>query len=150
MNELDVKWPWLRYRSEWLYKIMGRGGLKDVPWKDTESWIDILSEQDALEPGKAVLYRGLAAGYTTEDNGALRDVILTDVKRTIGKKDSNGCVVWTHVGGRFFVMSYSKVRNMNITYEQYSRKLLEQISDLSAESVPLGPEKESQNTSSSQ
>ncbi len=149
-DELDVKWPWLRYRSEWLYKIMGRGGLKDVPWKDTESWIDILSEQDALEPGKAVLYRGLAAGYTTEDNGALRDVILTDVKRTIGKKNSNGDVVWTHVGGRFFVMSYSKVRNMNITYEQYSRKLLEQISDLPAGPVPFGPEEEGESPSSSQ
>lgn len=126
-RELDVKQPWLRYRSEWLYKIMGRGALKDVPFKDTEAWIDILSEQDTSVPGRAMLYRGLAAGYTTEDNGALRDLILTDVKRTDGEKNDAGEVRWRRVPGRFFVMSYSKVQNMNITYEQHSKKILEQI-----------------------
>jgi len=126
-GELDVKQPWLRYRSEWLYKIMGRGALKDVPFKDTEAWIDILSEQDTSVPGRTMLYRGLAAGYTTEDNGALRDLILTDVKRTDGEKNDVGEVRWRRVPGRFFVMSYSKVRNMNITYEQHSKKILQQI-----------------------
>lgn len=126
-RELDVKQPWLRYRSEWLYKVMGRGALKDVPFKDTEAWIDILSEQETSVPGRAMLYRGLAAGYTTEDNGALRDLILTDVKRTDGEKNDAGEVRWRRVPGRFFVMSYSKVQNMNITYEQHSKKILEQI-----------------------
>ncbi len=126
-RELDVKQPWLRYRSEWLYKVMGRGALKDVPFKDTEAWIDILSEQETPVPGRAMLYRGLAAGYTTEDNGALRDLILTDVKRTDGEKNDVGEVRWRRVPGRFFVMSYSKVQNMNITYEQHSKKILEQI-----------------------
>lgn len=133
--EWDTKWPWLRYRSEWLYKIMGRGGLPGVPWKDTEAWVDILSEQDTAVLGKAVLYKGLAAGYTTEDNGALRDIILTDVKRTSGERDSKGGVKWVTVPGKFFVISYSKVRNFNITYEQHSTKLLAQISAL-----PIGPE----------
>ena len=126
-RELDVKQPWLRYRSEWLYKVMGRGALKDVPFKDTEAWIDILSEQETSVPGRAMLYRGLAAGYTTEDNGALRDLILTDVKRTDGEKNDVGEVRWRRVPGRFFVMSYNKVQNMNITYEQHSKKILEQI-----------------------
>lgn len=126
-RELDVKQPWLRYRSEWLYKVMGRGALKDIPFKDTEAWIDILSEQETPVPGRAMLYRGLAAGYTTEDNGALRDLILTDVKRTDGEKNDVGEVRWRRVPGRFFVMSYSKVQNMNITYEQHSKKILEQI-----------------------
>jgi hypothetical protein len=129
-QELDVKRPWLRYRSDWLYKIMGRGALKDVPFKDTEAWIDILSEQETSIPGKAMLYRGLAAGYTTEENGALRDVILTEVKRTDGDKDLDGNVRWARVPGKFFVISYSKIRNMNITYEQHSKKILQQIESL--------------------
>lgn len=129
-QELDVRRPWLRYRSDWLYKIMGRGALKDVPFRDTEAWIDILSEQDTSVPGKTMLYRGLAAGYTTEENGALRDVILTDVKRTDGEKSLDGQVRWARVPGKFFVISYSKIRNMNITYEQHSRKMLQQIESL--------------------
>jgi hypothetical protein len=134
--EWDVKRPWLRYRSDWLYKIMGRGGIKGVPWKDTGAWIDVLSEQDTDIPGKAMLYRGLAAGFTTEENGALRDIILTDVERTRGdKRDTSGEVIWIPIPGKFFVLSYSKVRNMNITYEQHSQKLLNEISELS-----VGPE----------
>ncbi len=131
-NELDVRFAWLRYRSNWLYEIMGRGALKDVPFSDTEAWIDILSEQDAPTPGRAILYQGLAAGYTTEENGALRDIILTDVKRTDGGKNDDGSVRWVRVRGKFFVMSYSKIRNMNITYEQHSKKILQQIESLSS------------------
>jgi hypothetical protein len=135
-NEWDLKVPWLRYRSDWLYKIMGRGSIKGVPLKDTGAWIDILSEQETEVPGKAMLYRGLAAGFTTEDNGALRDIILTDVERTGGvKRDAVGELVWTKIPGKFFVLSYSKIRNMNITYEPHSHKLLNEISKLSA-----GPE----------
>lgn len=136
-NELDVKGRWLRYRSEWLYKIMGRGQLKGVQMNDTEAWVDILSEQDTSVPGKAMLYRGLAAGYTTEENGALRDIILTDVKRTDGEKDTSGTIRWIRVPGKFFVMSYSKVRNMNVTYEQHSKKILQQIESLSLK-IPSG------------
>lgn len=76
------------------------------------------------------IYRGLAAGYTTEENGSLRDVILTDVKRTDGEKDSSAKVRWSRVPGKFFVISYSKIRNMNITYEQHSKKILQQIESL--------------------
>lgn len=130
-KELDVKRPWLQYRSEWLYKFMGRGALEGVPLNDTDAWVDILSEQDTSIPGKAMLYRGLAAGYTTEQNGALRDIILTDVKRTDGEKDATGGVRWVRVPGRFFVMSYSKVRNMNVTFEQHSKKVLRRIESLS-------------------
>ena len=129
-QELDVTHSWLRYRSDWLYKIMGRGALKDVPFDDTEAWIDILSEHETSVPGRAMLYRGLAAGYTTEENGSLRDVILTDVKRTDGEKDSSAKVRWSRVPGKFFVISYSKIRNMNITYEQHSKKILQQIESL--------------------
>lgn len=136
-KELDVNSRWLRYRSEWLYKIMGRGQLKGVPMNDTEAWVDILSEQGTSVPGKAILYRGLAAGYTTEENGALRDIILADVKRTDGEKDASGTIRWVRVPGRFFVMSYSKVRNMNVTYEQHSKKILRQIESLSL-TIPSG------------
>lgn len=137
-NEFDVKYPWLRYRSEWLYKIMGRGALKGISMKDTGAWIDILSEQETKIPGKAVLYRGLAAGYTTKENGALRDIILTDVSRTGGEKE-NGKAKWTQIPGKFLVMSYGKVRNINITYEQHSKRLLRQIEELPSALSPSEP-----------
>lgn len=136
--ELDVKYSWLRYRSEWLYKIMGRGALKGVSMKDTGAWIDILSEQETQIPGKAMLYRGLAAGYTTEESGALRDVILTDVRRT-GGETVDGKAKWTQIPGEFMVMSYSKVRNINISYEQHSKRLLRQIAELPSGLTPSAP-----------
>jgi len=137
-NEFDVKFPWLRYRSEWLYRIMGRGVLKGVPMKDTGAWIDILSEQETQIPGRTMLYRGLAAGYTTKENGALRDIILTDASRTDGEKE-NGVVKWKQIPGKFLIMSYGKVRNMNITYEQHSKRLLKQIEELPNALVPSAP-----------
>ena len=118
---------------------MGRGALKDVPQTDTAAWVDILSEQDTSVPGKAMLYHGLAAGYTTEESGALRDIILTDVKRTDGEKDASGEVRWVRIPGRFFVMSYSKVRNMNVTYEQHSTKILQEIESLSSKFPSFSP-----------
>jgi hypothetical protein len=135
--ELDIKLSWLRYRSDWLYKVMGRDGIENVPFKDTEAWVDIVSEQDTATPGKAILYRGLAAGYTTKETGALRDIILTDVKRTAGEKNSEGDVKWTRIPGKFFVISYSRVRNMNITYEQHSKKVLQQIESLPSKLVDV-------------
>jgi hypothetical protein len=137
-KELDVKYPWLRYRSEWLYRIMGRGVLKGVSMKDTGAWIDVLSEQETKIPGKTMLYRGLAAGYTTKENGALRDIILTDVKRTSGET-VDGKVKWTQIPGEFLVMSYSKVGNINITYEQHSKRLLKQIAELPTGLTPSAP-----------
>jgi len=137
-KEFDVKYPWLRYRSEWLYKIMGRGALKGVPMKDTGAWIDILSEQETQFPGKTMLYRGLAAGYTTKENGALRDIILTDASRTSGEKE-NGMVRWKQIPGQFLIMSYDKIRNMNITYEQHSKRLLRQIEELPTALTPSEP-----------
>lgn len=138
-KEFDVKFDWLRYRSEWLYKIMGRGALKGISMKDTGAWIDILSEQETQIPGKAMLYKGLAAGYTTKENGALRDIILTDASRTSGEKE-NGTVRWKKIPGKFLIMSYDKIRNMNITYEQHSKKLLQQIADLPSDLKPSEPD----------
>jgi hypothetical protein len=137
--ELDVRWSWLRYRSDWLYRIMGRGAMEGVRSRDIDALIDILSEQDTGAPGKSMLYQGLAAGYTAEEDGTLRDIILTDVKRTAGEKAPDGKVKWSRIPGRFFVMSYDKVRNMNITYEQHPKMVLEQISNLPNAPLPSAP-----------
>ncbi len=36
---------------------------------------------------KSRLYRGIVEGFTTEDNGALRDIFLTDVERGKFRKE---------------------------------------------------------------
>jgi hypothetical protein len=121
-KELDVKWSWLRYRSDWLYRLMGRGQMKGVPHDDVDSWIDVLTDQPTEVPGKALLYRGLVAGFTTEEDGSLRDLVLTSARRgefRVQDGDKRE-FEWTLIPGDFFVLSYSRVKNMNITYFQHS------------------------------
>ena len=68
-----------------------------------------------------------------------RDIILTDASRTSGEKE-NGTVRWKQIPGKFLIMSYDKIRNMNITYEQHSKKLLQQIADLPSDLKPSEPD----------
>jgi hypothetical protein len=81
----DVKYPWLfRYKNDWLYTLMGR----DVPVPPEYPEAKIYVRVEALtkmaleeKAGKSLLYRGIAEGFTTEENGALRDILLTEVER---------------------------------------------------------------------
>lgn len=46
-RELDVQWPLLKYRNDWLYTIMGRGKLDNIKQDETVAIIDALTDQDA-------------------------------------------------------------------------------------------------------
>ena len=68
---------------------------------------------------KSRLYRGIVEGFTTEDNGSLRDIFLTEVERGKFKKEpaQEPEFYWKPVTpGNLMVVKYSELQNLNITY----------------------------------
>lgn len=117
--ELDVKVPVLfGFRNPWLYTLMGRGQLP-VPHSQILVWVDALTDEPTEVPGKTRLYRGLVSGFTTEESGALRDIILTAARRGKLKtrKGKEPEFLWQPINpGDFFVLRYAEIKNINITY----------------------------------
>jgi hypothetical protein len=119
----DVKYPWLfRYKNEWLYTLMGR----DVPVPSEYPGARVYVRVEALtkiplqeEPAKTTLYRGIVEGFTSEDNGALRDILLTEVERGKFRKEPAKApeFYWKPVTpGNLMILKYAELQNMNITY----------------------------------
>ncbi|MEP6887477.1 MAG: hypothetical protein ABI945_04055 [Nitrospirales bacterium] len=119
----DVKYPWLfRYKNEWLYTLMGR----DVPVPPEYSEAKIYVRVEALtkiplqeETARTRLYRGIVEGFTTEDSGALRDILLTEVERGKFRKEpaKEPEFYWKPVTpGNLMILKYSELQNVNITY----------------------------------
>ena len=118
-SELDASQPLLTYRNEWLYTIMGRGKLPGVTQKETVALIDVLTDQDSGLPGKTVLYQGRALAFSANENGSLRNLTLGDVLRAAFEQqdaESPPKLIWKVVPGDEFVIDYSRVQNINITY----------------------------------
>lgn len=120
----DVKLPWLlRYRNEWLYTLLGR----DVPippeYKGAKVYVRIeaLTRIPMEEQGKGRLYRGFVEAFTTEDSGALRDILITDAERgkftkILGRLNEQA-FYWKPVSpGDLMILKYSEMLNLNITY----------------------------------
>jgi hypothetical protein len=69
--------------------------------------------------GRARLYRGIVEGFTTEETGALRDILLTEVERGKFRKEParDREFYWKAVTpGNLMVLKYSELQNINITY----------------------------------
>ena len=98
---------------------MGRGKLPGVTQKETVALIDVLTDQDSGLPGKTVLYQGRALAFSTNENGSLRNLTLGDVLRAAFEQqdaESPPKLIWKVVPGDEFVIDYSRVQNINITY----------------------------------
>ena len=72
--ELDVKFPFLRYESKWLYRLMGRGQLANVSQDDILVRVDALTNLPTEIQGKNRLYQGIVAGFTTNADGDLNEL----------------------------------------------------------------------------
>lgn len=119
--ELDVHCPKIfAFRNDWIYSILGRGQLEGVPSKFVIVWVDALTDEPTEEPGKTRLYRGLVAAFTTDERGALRDLIITAARRSKFRKvvDSEKAVFsWQRIEpGDYFLIRYNEIKNLNITY----------------------------------
>jgi hypothetical protein len=119
--ELDVRFPrTLGFRNRWIYHLLGRGQLEGVRAKDTITLLDALTDEPAEAPGKTRLYRGVVAGFTTDEMAAPREVILTAARRSKFKKlegKEEFEFSWQRIEpGDYFAMKYSEIKNLNITY----------------------------------
>jgi hypothetical protein len=121
----DVRYPWLfRYKNEWLYTLFGR----DVPIPEGPEYdgSKVYVRLEALTKipledgdGRARLYRGIVEAFTTEEDGALRDILLTEVERGKFRKEParDREFYWKAVTpGDLMVLKYSELQNINITY----------------------------------
>ena len=121
----DVRYPWLfRYKNEWLYTLFGR----DVPIPEGPEYdgSKVYVRLEALTKipledgdGRARLYRGIVEAFTTEEDGALRDILLTEVERGKFLKEParDREFYWKAVTpGDLMVLKYSELQNINITY----------------------------------
>ena len=119
---LDVRFPTVfGFRSKWLYTIMGRGQLEGVTPSDTMVWVDALTDEPTDMPGKTRIYRGVVAGFSTDEKGALRDLLLTRARRSKFKKDEGRSpeyeFAWQSITpGDYLLLKYDEIKNLNITY----------------------------------
>jgi len=117
--ELDVRFPRiLGFRNDWIYSILGRGKIAGVASKDIIVWVDALTGEPTEEAGKTRIYRGLVAAFTTDEKGALRDLIITVARRSKFKKvDGKTEFSWQRIDpGDYLLLRYSDIKNLNITY----------------------------------
>ncbi|MEK6804186.1 MAG: hypothetical protein AABZ34_16220 [Nitrospirota bacterium] len=125
--ELDVHCPKIfAFRNDWIYSILGRGQLEGVPSKYIIVWVDALTDEPTEEAGKTRLYRGLVAAFTTDEKGALRDLIITAARRSKFRKvDGKPTFSWQRIEpGDYFLIRYSEIKNLNITYRDARDPLL--------------------------
>lgn len=136
--ELDVKWPALfRFKSDWLYELLGRGklyvphpsrfrrimgksGASSVPHSRTLVILDAVTDQPTSAEGKTQLYSGVVAGFTLNSDGGLNEIVLAKAKRGRFLQRAPGTKVYKFslddIPGRNFIIKYSTVKNMNLTY----------------------------------
>jgi hypothetical protein len=143
----DVHYPWLfRYKNDWLYKLLGRDVPVPAEYPNSRVFVRIeaLTKLPAEVPGKTILYQGIVEAFTTDENGVLRDIWITDVKRgrfyteskrqpshprgtrhspakraKLYKEDEDDELkfTWKRVEpGRWMVLKYSELLNLNVTY----------------------------------
>ena len=118
--ELDVNVPWLlKFKNDWLYTLMGRG--IPAPYKGARiyTYIDALTHIPAEVAGNTTMYRGVVYGFTTEESGALRDILLTEASRGkfLQEAGEDPKFYWKPITpGELMILKYSEIRNLNITY----------------------------------
>lgn len=81
-GELDLKFTVFKFENFWLYRQTGRGFVQDQELRENERLVvvcDVLVENN--DPSVQVIFSGFFHTFSTEPNGELRDVILTDVNK---------------------------------------------------------------------
>lgn len=115
-REWDVKYPAVfGYQNKWVYTLFGRGKNVDGGGNVLFSYIDAIVELGE----KTRIYRGVIYEFTTDESGTLRDIVLIEALRGKFHEDSEAgktTFYWEQIPGDFFVLKYSEIRNMNITY----------------------------------
>lgn len=114
--QLDLRFPHIfGFGNLWLYRLTGRNRLAATPRGE-----EVIPVVDALVDlgEKTRLYRGVVWDFTTDETGALQDILLIQALRgkfgeDTGKEEE---FYWQEIPGDIFVLKYSNVLNLNITY----------------------------------
>ena len=121
---MDVRYPWLlRYRNEWLYTLLGRDVPVPARYPNGKVYVRIegLTRIPTGEAGKTRLYRGFVEAFTTEETGALRDILVKDAERGVFESDPTNPLKkkfsWKAINpGDLIILKYSELQNLNVTY----------------------------------
>ena len=117
--KLDRKLPFFRFQNEWHYVFSGEildfpnipGKAEDVDFK----YVDILVKSD----GGMIIYMGILSHYTLNREGGIDRIYLSDVKRRYLRDDAAPVGEDTRyydLPGEFFIIPYSQIINLHITY----------------------------------
>ncbi|MCP5104072.1 MAG: hypothetical protein GY950_11870 [bacterium] len=116
--KLDRKYKFFRFQNIWHYVL--RGEILDFPGNSENadsmhfSVIDVLVNVD----NKTIIYSGLLDDYQlTKESGGLEYIYLTDARKRY--LDDNNKKNWEKIDGRYFVVPFSNVINLNISYYSF-------------------------------
>ncbi len=146
--KLDRKVKLFRFQNEWHYIFSGEildfpkvpGNAEDIDC----SYIDALVKTDE----GTIIYTGLLADYILTKEGGIDRIYLTDVKRRFFKDDITNKVEspadldesandsrYYYLPGRFFIISYSQIINLHVTYYKVTpnQQLKEEIQHIKTE-----------------
>lgn len=125
----------LRFQNEWHYLFSGE--ILDFPRIAGEASDIDFTFVDALVETKegTVIYKGVLEEYILSKDGGVDRIYLTDVKRRFLKDDNKPESNYT-MPGKFFVIPFSKILNLHLTYyaldikpdlDQQIQKLIEKF-----------------------
>ena len=104
-----------RFQNEWHYLFSGE--ILDFPRVAGEAsdidftFVDALVETDE----GAIIYKGVLQDYILSKDGGVDRIYLTDVKRRFLRDDGKEDRDYT-LPGKFFVIPFSKIANLHLTY----------------------------------
>jgi hypothetical protein len=99
--------------------MIGMVGEGSVSHKATVVIMDGVTDQPSERPGKTQLYSGIVAGFTVDEKGGLSEILLVKAKRGKFLKRmpfAGSDFILEAIPGRAFVLRYSTVKNLNLTY----------------------------------
>lgn len=121
--KLDRKFKLFRFQNEWHYIFSGEildfprvpGDASDISIR----YIDVLVKSDQ----GTIIYTGILADYVLSKDGGIDRIYLTNVKRRYLKDDrlmnldsDEYDERYYHLPGQFFIIPYTQIVNLHITY----------------------------------
>lgn len=121
--KLDRKFKLFRFQNEWHYIFSGEildfprvpGNADDISIR----YIDVLVKSDQ----GTIIYTGILADYVLSKDSGIDRIYLTNVKRRYLKDDRNYEALenepderYYYLPGQFFIIPYSQIINLHITY----------------------------------
>ncbi len=108
-SRLDVRWRFLRVKSDWYYNLHGR--LAYLP-RQVLPIADVLVEHE----GTSRLYQGIVVEFEVDRDGDLREIILREAKRYRPVVSGETESPWKAIPGYHFVLPASRIENINLRY----------------------------------